>query len=385
MKSRSSGLRLVDFEPKSMLKVRETRVERPRFPVIDFHTHLSMSPQIGDPAPGGGEPDIRTTPKRALSIMDGAGVRTLVNVTGGCGSCLQKVLTRYVNPHPDRFVVFTEPWWQKVNEPGYPRFQAEQLHDAQKAGARGLKILKTLGLGLRENVTRGRLITIDDERFDPMWEAAGALKMPVLIHASDPEAFFLPIDRRNERYEELHVHPEWSFHGDFPDSRELHEARNRVVARHPNTQFVLAHAGRAEDLAGVSEWLDRHANLHVDFAARIGELGRQPRAARAFFERYQDRILFATDAIPDAPDFPQQTFCEDLYRIYFRFLETKDEYFDYSPARVPPQGRWRISGLGLPERTLRKVYFENAERLLSVRRKPSGLSRTSFSRRTLHP
>ena len=365
MKSAALSLRLVDFEPKSMLQVHETRVERPRFPVIDFHTHLSMSPDFGDPAPGGGEPSIGTTPERALSIMEGIGVRTLVNVTGGCGSCLQKVLTEYVSPHPDRFVVFTEPWWQKAGEPGYPKFQAEQLQAARTAGARGLKILKTLGLGLREKVATGRLLAIDDPRFDQMWEAAGALKMPVLIHVSDPEAFFLPIDRHNERYEELHVHPEWSFHGDFPGSRELHEARNRVVARHPNTQFVLAHVGCAEDLGTVSEWLDQYTNLHVDFAARIGELGRQPRAARRFFERYQDRILFATDAIPDAPDFPQQTFCEDLYNIYYRFLETEDEYFDYSPARVPPQGRWRISGLGLPEQILKKVYSQNAERLLS--------------------
>jgi predicted TIM-barrel fold metal-dependent hydrolase len=274
------------------------------------------------------------------------------------------VLAEYASPHPDRFIVFTEPWWQKASEPGYPKLQADQLASARAAGARGLKILKILGLGLRENGTRGRRIAIDDERFDPMWEAAGALKMPVLIHVSDPEAFFLPIDRHNERYEELHVHPEWSFHGGFPDSRELHEARNRVVARHPDTQFVLAHVGCAEDLGTVSGWLDQYANLHVDFAARIGELGRQPRAARRFFERYQDRILFATDAIPDAPDFPQQTFCEDLYRIYYRFLETEDEYFDYSPARVPPQGRWRISGLGLGDQVLEKVYSLNAERLL---------------------
>ena len=366
MSSRAGALPLVDFEPKSMLRVKETRVERPRFPVIDFHTHLSMGPDFSDPAPGGGQPYIRTPAERALSIMRAVGVRSLVNVTGGYGSCLAKVLAEYAAPHPGQFIVFTEPWWQRTAEAGYPRFQAEEMEAAWKAGARGLKVLKTLGLGLRENVTTGRLIAIDDTRFDPMWETAGALKMPVLIHVSDPEAFFLPIDCYNERFEELHVHPEWSFHGDFPGSRELHEARNRVAARHPRTQFVLAHVGCAEDLGLVSEWLERHPNLHVDFAARIGELGRQPRAARAFFERWQDRILFATDAIPDAPDFPQQTFCEELYRIYYRFLETEDEYFDYSPAPVPPQGRWRISGLGLGEQILRKIYFENAERLLGA-------------------
>jgi predicted TIM-barrel fold metal-dependent hydrolase len=361
--SGAHALRLVDFEPRSMLRVRETRVERPRFPVVDFHTHLSMSPAISDPAPGGGAPDIRTSADAALSIMDAVGVRSLVNVTGGYGSCLQRVVTAYPAP---RFVTFTEPWWQKTAEPGYPRFQAEELEKAGAGGARGLKILKTLGLGLREKLTSGPLVAIDDPRFDPMWETAGSLGMPVLIHVSDPEAFFLPIDRFNERFEELHVHPDWSFHGDFPPSRELHEARNRVAARHPRTQFVLAHLGMAEDLGLVSEWLERHPNLWVDIAARIGELGRQPRTARAFFERWQDRILFATDAIPHAPDFPQQTFTQELYRIYYRFLETEDEYFDYSPAPVPPQGRWRISGLGLPAEILEKLYYRNAERLLGV-------------------
>jgi predicted TIM-barrel fold metal-dependent hydrolase len=360
------ALPLVDFVPRSMLRARETRVDHPRFPVIDFHTHLSMGPDFSAPAPGGGQPGIRASADQALPLMRAVGVRSLVNVTGGYGSCLAKVLAEYAVPHPGHFIVFTEPWWQKAADPGYPQFQAQELEKAHKAGARGLKVLKTLGLGVREKITTGPLIPIDDRRFDPMWEAAGALGMPVLIHVSDPEAFFLPIDRFNERYEELHVHPEWSFHGDFPASGALHEARNRVAARHPRTQFVLAHAGCAEDLALVSAWLEEHPNLHVDIAARLGELGRQPRAARAFFERWQDRILFATDAIPDAPDFPQQTFCEELYRIYYRFLETEDEYFDYSPAPVPPQGRWRISGLGLPEEILRKVYFENAERLLRM-------------------
>jgi len=131
------------------------------------------------------------------------------------------------------------------------------------------------------------------------------LKMPVAIHTSDPEAFFLPTDRFNERYEELSAHPDWSFHGrDFPSSRELHEARLRVIARHPKTQFVALHVGAAEDLGWVSEWLDRYPNLSVEIGARIGELGRQPRAARKFFDRYQDRILFGTDAVPYGRETP---------------------------------------------------------------------------------
>jgi hypothetical protein len=144
------------------------------------------------------------------------------------------------------------------------------------------------------------------------------------------------------------------------------EARNRVAARHPRTQFIYLHVGDSENLPWVSQWLDRYPNVWVEIGARIGELGRQPRMARKFFDRYQDRILFGTDAVPHGDEYPQQVFCDQLYEIYYRFLETEDEYFDYAPARIPPQGRWRIYGLGLPERILRKVYHQNAERLLGL-------------------
>ena len=188
------------------------------------------------------------------------------------------------------------------------------------------------------------------------------------IHISDPIAFFTPTDRFNERYEELNNHPDWSFHGgDFPGNDELIAARNRVIARHPKTQFVVLHVGNfAEDLQNVSENLDRYPNMFVDLAARIGELGRQPRTAGKFFDKYQDRILFATDATPHGDEFPQQVFNDHLYEIYFRFLETEDEYFDYAPAKIPPQGRWRIYGIGLPEAILKKVYYENSARILRI-------------------
>ena len=362
----SNGLKLADFEPKSVLAVPESRRDRPRFPVIDFHAHLSFGPEYTDTWQESAEPRFLISPERALAVMESAGIRLLVNLTGGCGHCLDQALERFSRQHPGHFAVFVEPWWQRTREPGYPQFQADELARARKAGARGLKLLKILGLFLRERAAKDTLVTIDDTRFDPMWEAAGALGMPVVIHTSDPEAFFLPVDRFNERYEELNVHPDWSFYGNFPSNRELHEARNRVIARHPGTHFVLAHVGNAENLGWVAEWLDRYPNVSVDIAARIGELGRQPRTARRFFDRFQDRILFGTDATPDAVDLPQQTFCEELYQIYYRFLETEDDYFDYSPARVPPQGRWRIYGIGLSASILRKVYWENAARLLGI-------------------
>lgn len=356
-------LALVDYEPKSMLHVPETQVPRSRFPVIDFHTHLSWVEDRTKDA----RLEHTAKPDEVLPIMDRKNVRMMVNLTGGYGAMLDEAVAYWQKPHPDRFIVFTEPWYNKIVEPDYPSFQAEQIERASKSGAKGLKILKTLGLFLREQVTKGKLVKVDDPRFDPMWEAAGAHNMPVAIHVSDPEAFFLPTDRFNERYEELSAHPDWSFHGkDYPSNMELQEARNRVLARHPRTQFVALHVGDSENLGYMSELLDRYPNLHVDIAARIGELGRQPRTARKFFDKYQDRILFATDATPGGTDTPQQIFGEKLYEIYYRFLETEDEYFDYAPAPIPPQGRWRIYGIGLPENILRKVYYENAARLLGL-------------------
>lgn len=294
----------------------------------------------------------------------------MVNLTGGVGEGLVEVRREFDEAHPGRFISFTEPSWNHVASSDYPTFQADQIERAYAAGARGLKITKTLGLYLREQITRGPLIAIDDPRFDPMWETCAALNMPVAIHVSDPEAFFLPIDRFNERYEELHAHPDWSFHGgDFPSNADLLAARDRVFARHPRTSFIGLHVGHsAENLSAVGETLDRFSNVCVEIGARIGELGRQPRAARRFFDTYQDRILFGTDAIPapEGDETPQQVFGEALYEIYYRFLETEDEYFDYAPAPIPPQGRWRIYGLGLSEPILRKVYHGNAERVLGI-------------------
>jgi predicted TIM-barrel fold metal-dependent hydrolase len=185
---------------------------------------------------------------------------------------------------------------------------------------------------------------------------------------SDPAAFFLTTDKYNERFEELNNHPDWSFHGsDFPSNAQLLDARNRVLARHPRTQFIVLHVGNfAENLQHVSDSLDKYKNMNVEIGARIGELGRQPRTARRFFEKYQDRILFGTDAVPNGHSTPQQVFGDQLYEIYYRFLETEDEYFDYAPAPVPPQGRWRIYGLGLSPAILKKVYSDNAVRLLRI-------------------
>jgi len=178
--------------------------------------------------------------------------------------------------------------------------------------------------------------------------------LTVMFHTADPDAFFEPIDPENERFEELAAHPDWGFHSSTFSKRELLEQRNRVIARHPETVFIGAHlAESGEDLDYLSTLLDTHANLQVDISARTPELGRQPYRAREFFLKYADRIIFGTDLLPEI----------EVYRLYYRFLETSDEYFEY-PSHASRQGRWNIYGLFLPDDVLRKVYRENALKLL---------------------
>jgi len=361
-------LELSRYEPRSMLQVHESHVERSRFPVIDFHTHISGSTQSERGVELSPDREYLGTPQELLAVMERKNIRAMVNLTGGYDHGLTEAVAKYDRAYPGRFYTFTEPSYSRFQEPNYPKMQARAIEQAHRDGARGLKILKTLGLYLRENITSGTLVRIDDARFDPMWDACGQLNMPVAIHISDPIAFFTPTDRFNERYEELNNHPDWSFYGgDFPSNADLIAARNRMIARHPTTQFVTVHVGNfSEDLKNVGENLDRFPNMSVDIAARIGELGRQPMTARKFFDKFQDRVLFGTDATPHGDEFPQQVFNDQLYEIYYRFLETNDEYFDYAPAKIPPQGRWRIYGIDLPDSILRKVYSENAARLLRI-------------------
>jgi predicted TIM-barrel fold metal-dependent hydrolase len=358
-RGQGAPLPLAEFAPKSMLHVEETRIARARFPVVDFHTHVSRRRAQRPAVP----------PAELVKTMDAVNVRTMVNLTGGTGDELAATIANFDRPFPRRFVSMTEPTWSRASEAGYAAWQADEIARAKATGAAGVKILKTLGLFLRDGGPQGTLVRVDDARFDPMWDVCGRLDLPVAIHVGDPEAFFTPIDRFNERYEELSAHPDWSFHGrDFPAFADILNARDRVFARHPKTTFVALHVGHwAENLEAVGRMLDRFSNVHVEIGARVGELGRQPRTARRFFDKYQDRVLFGTDAIPLGTETPQQVFGEDLYQIYYRFLETEDEYFDYAPAAVPPQGRWRIYGLGLPEQILRKVYHQNAERVLGAK------------------
>src|SRR5215207_9796548 len=321
-----------------MLQVQEHEVLRPRFPVIDAHNHL------GDAFLLWSDDWLSQPVSQLVATMDDASVRAIVDLDGRWGNRLRAELTRYQEPYPHRFAVFSGIDYDNfATDPSFGETEAKRLRESVALGARGLKVWKRLGLRLRD--TEGKLIPVDDPRLDPLWAAAGELNVPVLIHIADPVAFFTPLDRFNERWEELHENPDWHF---YP-------TRPKGDLRHPGTEFIGAHVGcYAENLGWVGRVMDACPNFYADISARIAELGRQPYTARDFFIAHQDRILFGTDSQPD----PQ------TYATYYRFLETRDEYFNYGREQPPGDGRWQIYGLDLPDDVLRKVYADNARRVI---------------------
>ena len=337
-------LLLKDYDPQPMLHVPVHAVARAKFPVIDVHNHVNDAGGIH----GEGVP-----PDELVKMMDATNVKKIVILTGMWGEKLQGVLDKMVKAYPERFMVFAQIDYSKIDDANFGAEMVQQLDDAVRRGARGLKVLKDLGLGVKDK--SGKLIAVDDPRLDAIWEECGKLGIPVAIHTSDPEAFFKPTDNHNERYEELKHNPTWSFYGpQFRSKKTLLAERNHVFEKHPNTTFIALHvANWPENLDAVSAWLEKYPNMYVEFGARQAELGRQPRRAGKFFQKYQDRILFGTDSDPE----------EKMYANYFRWLETADEYFDY--WGYPGQGRWEIYGLALSDELLKKVYSQNAERIFA--------------------
>lgn len=346
--ARARGQSLRGFQPRSCLGGPSHEIARALVPAVDGHAHL------GRWLTGGKRwlvPDV----KRFLDQLDEVGVTTVVNLDGLWGAELEENLRRYDAAHPSRFVTFCQLDWSQATTPGFSSRLIRGLERSAASGAAGVKVWKDLGLTVRDD--RDRLLLPDDPRLDDVWAAAGELDLPVLIHTADPVAFFQPVDRHNERLEELLAHPEWSLaHQRYPRFQRLIDALEAVVAAHPGTTFVGAHVGGwAENLEWVDKMLSAHPNFAVDIAGRIAELGRQPRAATALIRAHPDQILFGADAMPPSTE---------TYRIYFRVLETGDEHFDYSTEPVPPQGRWRVSGLELPADVLGAVYGGNARRLI---------------------
>ncbi len=345
---------LTDFRPRPALVSQVTTLTKPRFPMIDAHNHLGESF-------GGGWSNRPVA--ELLDVLDQADVRVYVDLDGGWGEdILQQRLDKFKAAAPERFRIFGGVDWSAWPEQGdrFGEWAADRLRAQAARGAEGLKIWKPFGLHVCDQ--HGALVGVDNHRLDPLWATAGELDLPVLIHVADPVAFFDPLDETNERWEELQAHPDWHFPSPpFPALMTLMNQFANLVARHPQTTFIGAHVGcYAENLGWVGQLLDRCPNFYIDISARISELGRQPYTARRFFLQYADRILFGTDAGPDL----------ETYRVYYRFLESDDEYFNYNPHGLPGQGRWSIYGLYLPDKVLAKVYYRNATQVLLRHHEP---------------
>lgn len=333
-----------EYNPTSTLVVPGEEVLKAKFPFIDVHGHQYRMPTQD------------LTP--VIAAMDTLNMGIMVNLSGRSGDLLIQSVQNIADHYPKRFVVFANVDFEGVGTPGWTEKAVKQLEEDVKNGARGLKIYKSLGLRYKDS--NGNRVTVDDSRLDPIWEKCGALNIPVLIHTADPKPFWDSFDGDNERWLELKTHPRRKRTANDPAAWEtLIAEQHRMFKKHPKTTFINAHMGWfANDLGKLGQLLDEMPNMNVGIGAIIAELGRQPRQAKAFFIKYQDRILFGKDSWK-----PQE------FPTYFRILESDDEYFQYHKKY---HAFWPMYGLDLPDDVLKKVYYKNALRIVP------GLDKTLF-------
>ena len=349
-------LYLHEYRPVSKLTLERHPVRAPRFPVIDAHGHFAdlYLPLYAE------RPE-EWVPGDAAALVDvlrRQGIRNIVNLDGFWDGFMGLDLKSVIEATRDFtgfFINFVSVDTTRVEQPDFSEMVKRHLDRACNLGFRGVKLFKHVSLMVEERpyVYRpGRGFRIDDPRLDVIWQTAAALGWPVLAHIADPEAFFDPVDAHNERYLELLAHPDWSYSGSGTYSfAELMLAQENLLGNNPETTFIIPHVGsNAENLGFVSNLLRRHANLYVDLAARIDELGRQYHAARRFFIEHADRILFGTDVYTQTA-----AWC---YEPYYTYLETCDDAIGGS--------RWTMTGLGLPDAVLEQVYWRNAARILGL-------------------
>jgi predicted TIM-barrel fold metal-dependent hydrolase len=330
----AQALTVEEYEPKSTLVVPEHPVPRARYPVIDVHSHhRDVSPQRLD---------------QIVREMDGLNLRVLINLSGGTGEELKQMAAAMKGRHPKRFGVFANVDFDGIGGQDWGRRAAAQLEADVRNGAQGLKFFKNFGMSVK--YADGRRVPVDAADLDPVFETCARLKIPVLIHVADPAPFFEPVDRFNERWLELTTIPNRR-HRPPPTFEDLCSERDRLIARHPNVNFIVAHLGwHGNDLGRLSRLMDKYPNFYTEVGAVLAELGRQPITAREFLTRYQDRVLFGKD-----------TYAASEYPYYWRVFETRDEYFEYYRRR---HAFWRLYGLDLPDEVLKKVYYKNALRLI---------------------
>ena len=336
VRAQQPAMTFEEYQPRSTLVVPAHPRPRAKYPFIDVHGHQTLTPSAADL-------------DRLVGEMDAMGMRVMVNLSGRQGDRLVRGIESYAR-YRDRFVFFANLEFRGIDEPGWGEAAAAQLERDVRAGAVGLKIFKNLGIDLRDG--QGRRVPTDDPRLDPVWKKAGDLGIPVLIHTAEPPAFFDPIDRYNERWLELTQFPNRARPaGRYPPFDSLLAEQHRVFRKHRNTRFIAAHLDwLGADLTRLGRLLDSMPNMYTEIGAVLYELGRQPRFAREFLIRYQDRVMMGKDAY-EASEFP----------VYFRVLETADEYFDYYRRR---HAFWKMYGLDLPDEVLRKIYYRNALRVI---------------------
>lgn len=333
----------IDFEtynPPSSLVVAEHPLRKAKFPFIDVHNHQYNMPTQDIPA--------------LLKQMDSLNMKVMVNLSGrGAMSDNNHLVNAIQNAKkstPNRIVVFTNISFNGVGNADWASKTVTQLEADVKAGAQGLKIYKSLGFSAKDMA--GNTLRVDDERLDPIWAKCGELGIPVLIHTADPKQFWEEANEHNERWLELLTYPNRKRSDSNPAPwEEMIQQQHNIFRKHPKTTFINAHFGwYANDLKHLGKLMDSFPNMYTEFGAVIAELGRQPRAAKAFFEKYQDRILFGKDSWVPAE-----------YTTYFRVLETEDEYFPYHKKY---HAFWRMYGLGLSDKILKKIYYKNALKLI---------------------
>ena len=328
------------YRPVSKLVVPENIIKKAKYPVIDAHNHLAR---------GNNGASAAKFAEGLIAKMEDYNIKMIVDLDGKLGDIGERQL-QMSEAYPDKFVTFVRVDFSTLEEPDFGYQINKRVDEYVRRGAGGIKFLKELGLNVKDST--GTYIKPCDPRLKPIWEAAAKHDIPVTIHIGDPIAFFDPVDEYNERYEELIVHPNWSFADpQFYRFDELVESGMNLLRNNPDTRFIIPHVGGiAENLARVGKMLDEFPNMYIDTAERIAELGRQPYTARDFLIKYQDRILYGTDLLPnDGNVIPN-----------YRFFETYDEYFHYNNWDEHNQGRWMIYGVGLPDDVLRKIYYENA-------------------------
>jgi len=326
------------YEPRSTLKVPGGPVTRAKFPFVDAHGHLRGN----DPA----------RIDQMVRVMDEMNMATFVNLSGGSGEGLKANIAATKGRYPGRFVVYANVDFSGIGEPDWGTAAAAQLEADGKAGAQGLKIYKNLSM-VQTDID-GQRVAADDPRIDPVWAKAGELGIPVLIHVGEPSPFWEPWDEHNERWLELKQFPNRRRDdaSRFASYEQTMGEQHNLFRNHPETTFINAHLGwLGNDLARLGELLDELPNVYTELGAVLAEIGRQPLTAGAFLTKYQDRVLMGKDSWGPPAE----------YHVYFRVLETRDEYFDYYRKR---HAHWKMYGVGLSDEVLEKIYFRNALKII---------------------